>query len=74
MWDQSLGQEGPLEQEMAHHSSILTWTNPWAEEPGSYSLTGWQRVGHNGASKHNTVGYTPLFTFVSQFLCFAACK
>ena len=31
---QSLGQEDPLEQEMATHSSILTWKIPWTEEPG----------------------------------------
>ena len=29
----SLGQEDPLEKEMATHSSILTWKIPWAEEP-----------------------------------------
>ena len=31
---QSLGQEDPLEKEMATHSSILAWENPWTEEPG----------------------------------------
>ena len=31
---QSLGQEGPLEKEMATHSSILAWDIPWTEEPG----------------------------------------
>ena len=31
---QSLGQENPLEKEMATHSSILTWEIPWTEEPG----------------------------------------
>ena len=30
----SLGQEDPLEKEMAAHSSILTWVIPWTEEPG----------------------------------------
>ena len=30
----SLGQEDPLEEEMATHSSILTWEIPWTEEPG----------------------------------------
>ena len=33
-WDQSLGQEDPLEKEKATHSSILTWRIPWTEEPG----------------------------------------
>ena len=31
---QSLGQEDPLEKEMATHSSILAWKIPWTEEPG----------------------------------------
>ena len=30
----SLGQEDPLEKEMATHSSILGWRIPWTEEPG----------------------------------------
>ena len=30
----SLGQEDPLEEEMATHSSILVWEIPWTEEPG----------------------------------------
>ena len=33
-WVQSLGQEGPLEKEMATHSSILVWQISWTEEPG----------------------------------------
>ena len=30
----SLGQEGPLEKEMATHSSIFAWKIPWMEDPG----------------------------------------
>ena len=37
---QSLGQEDPLEKEMATHSSILVWRIPWTEKPGGYSLWG----------------------------------
>ena len=33
-WVQSLVWEGPLEEEMTTHSSILAWEIPWAEEPG----------------------------------------
>ena len=33
-WICSLGQEDPLEKEMATHSSILAWRIPWTEEPG----------------------------------------
>ena len=32
MWVQSLGQEDPLEKEIAIHSSILAWKIPWTEE------------------------------------------
>ena len=31
---QSLGEEDPLEKEMATHSSILAWKIPWTEDPG----------------------------------------
>ena len=34
MWVQPLGQEDPLEEGMATHSSILIWRIPWTEEPG----------------------------------------
>ena len=30
----SLGQEDPLEEGMATHSSILAWRIPWTHEPG----------------------------------------
>ena len=33
-WVRSLGQEDPLEKEMAIRSSILAWKIPWTEEPG----------------------------------------
>ena len=36
----SLGQENPLEKEMATHSSILAWSMPWIEEPGGLSPWG----------------------------------
>ena len=39
---QSLGQEDPLEEEMATHSSILAWIVPWAEEPGGLQSMGLQ--------------------------------
>ena len=44
---QSLGQEDPLEKEMAPHSSILAWRIPWTEEPGGLQSMGSQRVGHD---------------------------
>ena len=48
----SLGQEDPLEKEMATHSSILAWKIPWTEEPGGLRFMGWQRVGHDCANEH----------------------
>ena len=33
MWVQSLGQEDPLEEEMATHTKILAWKIPWTEKP-----------------------------------------
>ena len=46
-WVPSLGQEDPLEEEMATHSSILAWEIPWTEEPGGLQSMGLQRVGHD---------------------------
>ena len=40
MWVQSLGQEDPLEKEMATHSSILAWGIIWREEPGGLQSMG----------------------------------
>ena len=39
-WLRSLGQENPLEKEMATHSSILAWKIPWAEESGGLQSMG----------------------------------
>ena len=46
----SLGQEDPLEKEMATHSSILAWEIPWTEEPDGLQSMGSQRVGHDWAT------------------------
>ena len=46
-WVRSLGQEDPLEKEMATHSSILAWRIPWMEKPGGLQSMGSQRVRHN---------------------------
>ena len=43
---QSLGQEDPLEKEMATHSSIFTCKIPWTAEPGGLQSMGSQRVVH----------------------------
>ena len=46
-WVRSLGQEDPLEKEMATHSSTIAWKTPWTEKPGRLQSMGSQRVGHS---------------------------
>ena len=50
MWEthvRSLSWEGPLEKEMATHSSTLAWKIPWMEDSGRLQSMGLQRVGHD---------------------------
>ena len=42
MWVRSLGQDDPLEKEMAIHSSILVWIIPSTEQPGGLQTMGLQ--------------------------------
>ena len=51
----SLGQEDPLEKEMATHYSILVWKISWAEEPGGLQSMGLQKIRHNRVTKTTTV-------------------
>ena len=44
---QSLGPEDSLEEEMANHSSVLSWKIPWTEEPGRLQPMELQRVGRD---------------------------
>ena len=48
---QSLGQEDPLEKEMATHSSILAWEIPWTEESGGLQFMRSQRIVYDSATK-----------------------
>ena len=43
----SLGQEDPLEKDMATHSSILAWRIPQTQEPDGLQPMGSQRAGHD---------------------------
>ena len=43
----SLGQEDPLGEGTATHSSVLAWRIPWREEPGGLQSLGSHRIGHN---------------------------
>ena len=59
-WVQSLGQEDPLEKEMATHSSTLAWKIPRMEEPGGLQSMGSQRVGHDSVtSLHLSFSISP---------------
>ena len=67
-WVQSLGQEDPLEKEVATHLSILAWRIPWTEQPGGLQSMGSQRVRHDRAT--NTFIFSLVATFAendSQF-------
>ena len=46
IWVQFLGQENPLEEGVATHTSIVVWEIPWTEEPGGLGSMGSQRVRH----------------------------
>ena len=48
----TLGQEDPLEKEMATHSTALAWDISWTEEPGELQSIRLQRVGHDKANEH----------------------
>ena len=53
-----LGQEDPMQKEIATHSSILAWKIPWTEEPGGLQSMGSERVGHDWAT--NTFAFSLL--------------
>ena len=57
-----LGQEVPLPEGMATHSSNLAWIILWTEEPGGLQSTGSQRVRHDWATKHSTACVTQVYT------------
>ena len=59
-WVRSLGQEDPLEKEMAIRSSILAWEIPWTEEAGRLQFTGSQKsqIQLSGQTTTSLSGYT----------------
>ena len=68
----SSGQEDPLEERMATHSSILSWCIPWTEEPDGLQFMGLQRVNTtdwlthiHGNTTYNFWGTSILFFIVS---------
>ena len=62
-WVRPLGQEDPLEKEMATHSSTLAWKIPWTEKPGRLQSMESQRVRHDWVTSLS-------FTFVNVSWCF----
>ena len=65
---QSLGQEDPLEEGMATHSSILAWRIPWTEEPGELQSIASQRVRHDWSDLLHTHVY--MYTIYIYLLLF----
>ena len=57
----SLGQEDPLNKEMATHSSILAWKIPWTEKPGRLQSMSSQRVRHDWATSLYDLKYVVKF-------------
>ena len=69
----SLGQEDPLQEAMATHSSILAWELPWTEEPGRLLSMRWQRVRHTEHDAWCSIFYivsciAPLTTLKQRWL------
>ena len=62
-WVWSLGQEDPLEKEMATHSSTIAWKIPWTEEPSRLQSMESQIVGHDGAT---SLHFTPVMRDVDS--------
>ena len=66
----SLGQEDPLEKEMAAQSRILAWEIPWTAEPGWLQSMGSQSVGQDLATKQRQQSYLqPSEEKVAQYYC-----
>ena len=61
----SLGQEDPLEKQMANHSSILAWEIPWTEEPDGLQSIGSQRVWHDLVTKQQELFFGIVSVLVS---------
>ena len=57
---QSLGQEDPLEEEMATHSGVLAWRIPWTEKSGRLQSIGLQRVRHDWSDWAQTQAKMPV--------------
>ena len=68
-WVWSLGQEYPMEKDMATYSSTLAWKIPWTEEPCRLQSMGLQRVGHNWATSLHFCDFNIQTIFKIRALC-----
>jgi len=69
---QSLGQDDPLEEGMATHSSVLAWRIPRTEEPGGLQVhIGWQGVRHDlsDLARMHACVCVPLFLLLFVWFC-----
>ena len=55
IWIRFLGQEDPLEESTAIHSSILAWRIPWTEEPGRLQSIGHKESGTTEATERTLI-------------------
>ena len=62
----SLGQEDPLKEKIATHSSTLTWTTPWTEETGGQQSMRLQRVGSDRAEHNSVPFHTDFFCILEE--------
>ena len=58
----SLGQQGPLEEEVTTHSSILAWRIPWIEEPGRL----WSLESQKEKTEQLTLSLSPTLKFTCR--------
>ena len=80
---QCLGQEDPLEEEIATHSSLLAWNIPWTQERGGLQSMGLQRVRNDWAHIHGSLwwnvewahfcGLFYSFNFLLEFIAALPC-
>ena len=68
-----MGQEDPLEKEMATHSSILNWRIRWTLEPGGLQSVGSQRVGRDLVTKHTRTHTYMRFHTTVMFELYICC-
>ena len=70
-WVQSLGQEDPLEKEMATHSNILAWRIPWTEEPGGLQFVHRVTKSRTRLSDITFTFFYPYIHWLPTLFCFS---